>query len=469
MDRRDWYFKQPVTEEELNDAFDCIENALWRLMTDWGLVGVATGMVGAQISPTPSMRITISGPGYAYDASGERIYVAAPFEPAGGLDLTIDSNLVPTAVGAGHERWISVYVQFTRDSSDPRIDGSSNSIFFKSNESHKFVVVQGVEAPVSTAPRPTIDPAHGVLLFDVHRTNGQITILNTDIDTTRRQDTFVVSQSPVSLRAGNLYGGVAAMLQALNNHILGSIGPHPDTGITSPARGGSPLALPFGHVSDQLLAIQTYIDGALQTALGGIGATVADSAVTSIARAGSPLALPLGHVSDQLDAIRAYIDGGLQTALAYPQGQYKVAYRFNVNSGAVSSSPVDWAAATMTAGSSVNILKFMPGGTVSAAWTFTGPFLAGDIFDIEVNTTLGSVSAHTVLMLGEYGAIAGSDVLAYAGIQGPITLRGQFLNSTLNATMGFFIAATPLTGPGDTTISLHGGFNIVFTVYRPTP
>lgn len=261
MDRRDFYFKQPVSEAELNGAFDAVEIALWRLITDWGLYGIASGMVGAQMTPTPAMAVSVSGPGYAYDQQGERIFIPAPWAPQpNGLDLSVDSNSIPTAVTVpGNERWLSVFVKFTRALSDPRVDGNSNSIFFQSNESFEFVVVQAGELAIGTAPRPDHDPTM-LLLFDVHLVNGQTSVLNSDIDTTRRQDTFSIVQSPVSLHAGNVQSSIAAMLQALNNHILGLIGPHPDTGITSVARSGTHFSLAAGSVGSQLLAIQGELD-----------------------------------------------------------------------------------------------------------------------------------------------------------------------------------------------------------------
>lgn len=408
MDRRDFYFKQPVSESELNGAFDAVEFALWHLVTDLSFTGIATGMVGAQVSPTPTMAVTISGPGYAYDSSGERIFVPAPFQPQpNGLDLTVDSNSVPTAVSTGNERWLAVYAKFLRALSDPRVDGSSMSIFFQANESYQFVIVQGGEAAVGTATRPTLDPSQGVLLFDVHRTASQTQILNSDIDTTRRQDTFAISQSPISIDAGTLRGSLIAILQALNNHINGIAGEHPDTAISSPARSGSPVSLSSGSVGTQLAALLAYLDGGLQTSLSSLATSISsltDSEIASPARSGSPLALSLGTVGAQLDAIRAYIDGSLATAIAgilasiaTLQPTLGHAYRFASTTntvGSVGFATVASGSVVVAAGQSVLV-----NANVLLSWTTGSP---GDVATPQVQITLtGTAGLSTVFRISQ--------------------------------------------------------------------
>jgi hypothetical protein len=266
VDRRDFYFKQAVSEIELNGAFDAVEQAIWNFIVDMGLAGIASGLVGSQSSPTPNLNVLVSGPGYAFDQAGERIFVPA----VQTVNVGQDSNLVPTSVaGAGNEKWVSVFIKFARTLSDPRVDGNSLTIEFQAAESFSFVVVQGAEATLNSATRPTKDPTM-LLLFDVHRTFGQAAIVNADIDqgsslTSRRDDTFVLAQTPIALRAGNMQTSIAAMLQALNNHVLGSAGEHPDTAISSASRSGSPFALSSGSVGDQLTALLSDINATAAT------------------------------------------------------------------------------------------------------------------------------------------------------------------------------------------------------------
>ena len=290
MDRRDFYFKQAVTELELNGAFDAVEQAIWNFIVDMGLYGIASGMQGAQVSLTPSLAVTVSGPGYAFDQAGERIFVPA----LQTVDVSQDSSLVPThVISAGNEKWISVFIKFARALSDPRVDGNSVTIDFQSNESFAFVVVQGAEATIAIPPavtaRPTKDPTM-LLLFDVHLIYGQSSVMNADIDTTRRDDTFVLAQTPIALRAGNMQSAIAAMLTALNEHVLGSLAEHADTVITSVARTGTYFGLAAGTVGSQLLALQAALNvaptptpaRAFAQTFTGIGLTSSKQIITSV-------------------------------------------------------------------------------------------------------------------------------------------------------------------------------------------
>lgn len=257
MDRRDFYFKQPVTESELNGAFDAVEQAIWNIMTDQDLIGIAQAMQGAPTSPVATLNVTVSGPGFAYDGSGRRLTVSGSLDT---VDCSKDFNNVTTAVaGAGNEKWLAVFIHFTRALSDPRIDGNSNSIFFVENESHEYIVVQSAEAPVGTAVRPALDPT-SLLLFDVHRIFGQTQYMAGDIDVTRRQDTFVFNQSPLSIRAGTVPTAIQAMLTELNAHI-NTVGiAHPANAIATTAHGSGPITVPATDVQSSLNAIVDYLD-----------------------------------------------------------------------------------------------------------------------------------------------------------------------------------------------------------------
>lgn len=412
MDRRDFYFKQPVTESELNGAFDAVEQSIWALMSDNGLTGIAAGMVGAQASPTPNLTVSISGPGYAYDAAGERIFLSSPTTL---VDLTLDSNGVPTSVTTGNERYLSVYIKFARTQSDPRIDGASNSIFFVSDESFEIIVVQGTSNSVGSASRPTIDPTQGLLLFDVHRTASQSQIFNADILTDRRQDTFNIVQTPVSIQAGTLRTGLTAILTALNNHITGVGGAsHPDTGITSAAASGSPLALPGGSVRDQLLALQTEVN------------TVA--------------------------ALAAELKGSVKLAGFQNYG--------STSTGTVT----DWASVTAPPSVWTPLVSLPSSGAMTFALpTVPGGFQFGDFIEIELRAVATTVSANAYLSLGGGGGTyASADMLLTA--PGPI-----FLKSIVSASSPVQILGQSVSGPGSANIVLSGGWSLSIKLWRPTP
>lgn len=103
------------------------------------------------------------------------------------LDLSVDEVAASTAVGApGNEKTLAIFVEFTRNPSDPRTDGNGASVNFLQDESVKFNVVQSAEAPVGTSVPPPLR-ADQLLLADVTLIFGQTTILNADIDQTRRE------------------------------------------------------------------------------------------------------------------------------------------------------------------------------------------------------------------------------------------------------------------------------------------
>jgi hypothetical protein len=359
MDRRDFYFKQPVTEAELDGAFDAVEQAIWRIMTDQALVGIAQGMALAAATPTPNLTVTVSGAGYAYDPAGERIMTASPTE---SVDCSKDSNNVSTAVvGAGNEKWISVFAYFTRALSDPRVDGNSNTIYFVENESHAYLIVQGAEAAVGTATRPALAPAaepNALLLGDVHRIFGQASFQNSDLDIARRQDTFAMPQTPLAIRTGTVPLAIAAMLTNLNNHITGVAGPHADTSITAAIKTGinSIFSLATGTVSSQLIAIKTWLDA------------LADTNVAALAKAGTngKFSLSLGTIGSQLVAIKTWIDAAIAQTVT---GIVQDTYNDDGPQGSLTSSG--------------SFLASTPTLLTNTVIAFAGTLAAGDVIDMD--------------------------------------------------------------------------------------
>ena len=244
----DWWFRQSVTEENMNDAFGAVQTADHNLMTDQQLVGVAFGGTVAQTAPTPNLSVAVAET-YAYDQLGQRIFTAGD-----SVDCSQDYNHVSTAVvGAGNEKWLSLFILFERNLSDPVIDGNGFTVYYVQAESYEYQVVQGAEAPAGTATRPAlINP--GLLLADVLLVYGQTQILTADIlqaptstldgKTGRMANTFSIVQSPFSVIAGNVPAAIAAMLTDLNEHVNGTSGEHPATAITAAAVAGTPFSLP---------------------------------------------------------------------------------------------------------------------------------------------------------------------------------------------------------------------------------
>jgi hypothetical protein len=264
--RYDYYFLQPVTEEELNEGFAGLENADRALMTDQALVGIFSGGVCAQHAPVANLTVDVSGPVIGYDDFGQRILAPGPTL---NVNVAQDSSSVSTAVaGSSNEKWVSIALQFTRVLTDPREDGNSQTVYFNEAESYLVIVTQGAEAAVGTAPRPSIDPDN-LLLCDVNLRFGTTQVFNAALDTTRRQDVFVMAGSPFSIRSGTLFGAVESMLVNLNDHVNNLGGAHPASAIA--ISGLSAWA--DGTLNSGFTDLYDFIETGLITALAGTGGT----------------------------------------------------------------------------------------------------------------------------------------------------------------------------------------------------
>lgn len=266
----DWFFKQAVTEEQMNNAFAAVQSSMFNLMTDQLLVGIAQGGTTTQKSGTPDLHVTVGGPFMAYDQLGQRIYTAGDT-----IDMSVDSNSVSTAVsGAGNSKYVSLFIQFTRALSNPQIDGNGASIYYNQAESYQYVKVQGTEATTGTQTKPAlINP--GLLVADVLLAHGTTQILDSMINQTRMQSTFAVSQSPFSIFAGTVPGALSVMLTNLNNHVNGVSGMHPTTAINT--TGSSYTGTTYSLAGGSGISLSTQIVGA-----GGLAPAI-DSLETGLA------------------------------------------------------------------------------------------------------------------------------------------------------------------------------------------
>ena len=69
-DRLDYFFRQRVTEAELDLGFELLERAERNLPADLAFVGVVAGAVVSQHAPVPDLTVDVSGPGIVYDQLG---------------------------------------------------------------------------------------------------------------------------------------------------------------------------------------------------------------------------------------------------------------------------------------------------------------------------------------------------------------------------------------------------------------
>lgn len=210
MNRKDYYFRQLVAEDELDDGFEGAEAADRAIVLDGGFLGVANGLVVAPAAP-PDLTVDVAA-GTSYDKLGERCRVAS----TQNVDVSVDFNNVPTAVAvAGNEKWVAVFLKFARVLTDPRLDGNNNTVFFDRAESFSFHVVQGSEALIGTATKPAL-LADGILLADVYLVQGQTTVVGGDLSTLRREMAFKYSAGAYSVAVGTAEESDAALLTIIN-------------------------------------------------------------------------------------------------------------------------------------------------------------------------------------------------------------------------------------------------------------
>jgi hypothetical protein len=189
-DLLNFYFRQRVTEAELDLAFELLEKADRNLAADLGVFGVVSGAVPAPHSPVADLSIDLTAPARAYDHLGQRIY----FGTGQTVNCAVDHSGIPTdVVSAGNERWLGIFLRFRRQLSDPRTDGNSQQVYFRRDESFEIVVRQDAQAPIGTAPKPALVDSE-LLICDVRRRAGQTQIVASDIDTSRRQ-AFIFAQA----------------------------------------------------------------------------------------------------------------------------------------------------------------------------------------------------------------------------------------------------------------------------------
>lgn len=416
--RREYYFKQAVTESELNDGFAQLEFADRNLMVDQALVGIFSGGAVAQHSPTPNLTVDVGTPAVAYDNFGERIFVA------GGSPLNVnvaqDSSAVSTAVaGGGNEKWISIALVFARSLSDPRVDGNSNTIYFVEDEFYAVHVTQGAEAALGTATRPAIDP-DAVLLADVHRTFGQTQVFNADISTTRRQDVFVLAGTTISIRAGTLIGAVQAMLDGLNTHINSLGYAHPASAISA---GG------MGNWADGT----TNPGPDVQTALDDIISDLATSGGTAKI-GGAALTAWLDGQQVAAGTLLAQLNG-LITGLSSTTASHDGAHRIGFNPSGTSSPLVSTNVAAALAEIDTNFTDF------------TG----------NLSTEIGGTAIHFT------ATETFDDITATAGnhykLSSRSVTRTQQAGFTLNTAGGYFLASqsVPASDEGQSVMDLPHG------------
>ncbi len=304
MNRLDYYFRQKVTEAELDLGFTHAESADRAIVADAKLYGLSTGGAVTQ-QVVPDMTALVDGPCVAYDSAGQR----CAFTPDQTVNCAVDYNAITTAVVApGNAKVVSIYLQFERALSDPRTDGNAVTVNFVRAESFKFKVVQGTEAAVGLAAPAATPVEGGVLLADITLIFGSASITNSMISTARRNDVVnSLGGSPRALQSASLNAAVLSLLGYYNNHVNGVADPHPATAVAY--AGG-------GTWADASTNPATTVEGQLDKIITDLAVSVGASGTARIgsqAIAGSPRTLAAGTLRAQLTALLGFLDAFAST------------------------------------------------------------------------------------------------------------------------------------------------------------
>lgn len=184
MNLFDFYYRQIVTQGEMDQAFQWCEDAARALAEDWEHVGVISALDVGEQAPA-AMAVDVAGPGVAYGPGGERIAVPAPLT---SINCAVDEYGVATAVGGAlNEKWLSVFLKPTRRYENPAVDGNSVTVYTRQYEDYAIVVNQASEQVVGTNTKPAMR-GDALLLADIQLLFGDTAIPNARIHTNRRQE-----------------------------------------------------------------------------------------------------------------------------------------------------------------------------------------------------------------------------------------------------------------------------------------
>jgi len=397
-DRLDYYFRQRVTEAELDLGFELLEKADRNLAADIGVYGIVSGAEPTPHSPVADLTIDLTAPGRAYDHIGQRIF----FGTGQRVDCAIDLSGIPTEVTvAGKERWLGVFLRFDRLLSDPRTDGNSQQVYFRRDETFEFVVRQGPEGNVGAAPKVPLQEDE-LLVCDVLRSHGQTQIQSGDIDGSRRQAFIFATGDAVQIVSGlwsvlspateTVQSALDSADAVLDGHFDGAANKHPAADINYTPHG-------FVGAGNVQAAIDEVVDDLSSATAGTPGA----SKVGADAVAGTPNALPAGNVDGQLSQLLTWLNNHVGAAAGAHAASAIAAAVHNYIAGTSVQAQLQEIVTTLlsqTAGT--------PGSSRIGADAVTGTpnALAAGTVDGQLATLLGNVNGHITNATGAHAASA---------------------------------------------------------------
>ena len=382
--RTDFYFRQRVTEAELDLAFDQLEQADRALASDIGVYGIISGAVPVPHSPVANLSIDLTAPARAYDRAGQRIAFGAGVT----VDCSTDLNGVPTTVlTPGNERWVGVFLRFARLLSDPRTDGNSQQVYFRRDEHFELVVRQAPDAAAGAAPRVGLPDAE-LLVCDVRIAHGQTQILAGDIDTTRRQAFIFAQGDAVAVETSSwatlapavdtVQASFDAVDDELNGHFTGATRRHAasDVDFTAPAEiAGSTVQAALSDLVSRLVSASGVSGGDF---------------VRNASLIGTPYALGAGTIRSHVQSLLGWLNAHVGAAA----GAHAAS--------AISAAVHGWVTGTSVQAQLQEVVSELTSTLVTKGGARIGqPALAGSPYALALGTVasqlqslLGSLNSH---------------------------------------------------------------------------
>ncbi len=332
MDRRDYFFRMLVNENELDDAFSGSEDAVRNASIDTGLASEALSttrggiMTGLGVTNPAGLDVVL-GQGAAYDDQGRRTFLDS--------DVTVElvqtgstgvgqggtpTGGVPTAPGGGLKRWVTVFITFDRDLQEERTDGTGAQVFFKRLESFRITVAQG--APLASPTEFPPVEAGKILLGDFRVTDaGTIDLIQTD----RRQVWLRARSSagvPITrvgtgfdIRGIESSDGVRGVIETLlgfyNDHVDPTVNADAHLGSSIPYDGGPNWA--DGTTNPPITVAGGGMDAQIDKVIGDLADTAAGSnKIGTPAVAGAVDDLTAGPLGDKIADIMGFINDRLE-------------------------------------------------------------------------------------------------------------------------------------------------------------
>lgn len=294
MQRYDFFFRQKVEEGELDAAFEAVELAVNRLLSDFSYAGVSSQLGVQQQAPTPNLTVNVIGPGIAFDQDGQRIFVPS----TQSVNCAVDENAVNTVVGVvGKSRILSIFIEYDRALSDPRLDGNAATVYYNRAESFVINVVQGSLYDTGTTKLYPALRGDQILLADIELDYGQTAIVNADIDTTGRRQVLISIPASVlngiAISATTPNEALTQIADAMNDHIAGLDFEHAASAINYAGgaawlNGATNPAATVEAQLDKIIAdlsnvVSAGVDGAGKIGIAAIGVNWADATVPAAA------------------------------------------------------------------------------------------------------------------------------------------------------------------------------------------